>query len=73
MLYGTGLWNLDFEKSFLWNLESWALESGIHLKESGSPLTIESSTIKESGIQYQESRIQNPWRGIQNTRLSWIP
>ena len=39
---GTGLWNpenfflwkLEFEKSFLWNLDSWALESGIHLKES---------------------------------------
>ena len=43
----------------LWNLESWVLEFGIHLKESGIPLTIgiqnPSSTDKESGIQYLES------------------
>ena len=42
-----------------WNTESWALESGIQLKESRIPLTIRiqnpSSTDKESGIQYQES------------------
>ena len=29
------------EKFCLWNPESWALESGIQLRESGIPLTIE--------------------------------
>ena len=56
------------------NLESWVLESGIQLKESGIPLTI--------GIQNPSSTdkywnpvpgIRNPWRGIQNPGLSWIP
>ena len=45
----------------LWNPESWVLESGIQLKESGIPLTIgirnPSSTEKESGIQFLESGI----------------
>jgi len=45
----------------LWNPESWALESGIQLKESRIPIKIEiqdlSSTEKESGIQYLESGI----------------
>ena len=45
------IWNLiNFR---LWNLESWSLESGIQLKESGIPLTIgirnPSSTEKEPG------------------------
>ena len=46
-------------------LESWALESGIQLKESGIPLTLgiqnPSSTDKESVIQYLKvnSRIQD--------------
>ena len=31
-------------KFFLWNLESWVLESGVQLKESGIPVTIGSST-----------------------------
>ena len=47
----------------LWNQESWALEFGIQFKESGILLTIgirnPSSTDKESGIQYLESRIQD--------------
>ena len=30
----------ESRKFFLWNLESWALESGIHLKESGIRRTI---------------------------------
>ena len=45
-------------------LESQALESGIHLKESGIPLTLgirnPSSTDKESAIQYFESGVHNP-------------
>ena len=56
-----------------WNGISWALESGIQLKESGIPLT--------TGIQNSSSTdknwnpvpgIRNPQRGIQNPRLSWI-
>ena len=48
----------------LWNLEPWALESGIQLKESGIPLTIRiqnpNSTDKdlESGNNGVKSRIQ---------------
>ena len=33
-------WFLNPGNFCLWNLESWALESGIHLKESGIPRTI---------------------------------
>ena len=44
-----------------WNLESWTLESGIQLKESGILSTIEirnpSPTEKESRIDYLESGI----------------
>ena len=54
----------------LWNPESWALESGIQLKESGIPLTIEirnqSSTDKESGIQYFESEMHGVESRIQD-------
>ena len=59
---------------FLWNLGSWALESGIQLKGSGIPLT--------TGIQNPRSThkgwnpvpgIRNPWFGIPNPRLSHIP
>ena len=58
----------------VWNPESWVLECGILLKESGIPLTI--------GIQDPSSTdkywnpvtgIRNPRREIQNPRLSWIP
>ena len=54
------LWNLESGKFDLWNPESWALESGIQLKESRIPLAIErnpNSTDKEYRIQYLESRI----------------
>ena len=55
--------NLEFASFFLWNPESWALESGIQLKECGILLTIgiqdTSSTDKESEIQNLESRIQD--------------
>ena len=53
----------------VWNLESWALECGIKLNESGILLRI--------GIQFnvplEKTGIRNPRRGIQNPRLSWIP
>ena len=61
----------------LWNLESWALESGIQLKESGillrigiqSKVPIEKTGIKclESGIHGLESRIQDCF-GFPNMR-----
>ena len=49
--FACSIWNLiNFR---LWSLESWSLESGIQLKESGIPLTIgmrnPSSTEKEPG------------------------
>ena len=47
-----------------WNKESWALEFGLQLKESGILLRIgipnRSSTDKYCGLHYLESRIQNP-------------
>ena len=48
------------------NCKSWALESGIQLKESGIPLTIgvQKSSRKEFGNHLLES--------LQNSRLSWI-
>ena len=63
----SGFWN---RRNFcLWNLESWALESGIQLKESGillrigiqSKVPLEKTGIKclESGIHGVESRIQD--------------
>ena len=55
------LWNPKCGKIFLWNQESWALESGTWLQGSGIPLTILiqdlSYTDQESGIQYLESEI----------------
>ena len=56
------------------NLESWTLESGIQLKESGLSLTIE---IQNSSFSDKDRNpvpgIQNPLRGLQNPKLSWIP
>ena len=50
--------------------ESWALESGLQLKESGIPLTIRiqnpSSTDKETRIQYLESGIESVESRIQD-------
>ena len=47
----------------MWNLEFWALESGIQFKDFGIPLTSAiwnpSSADKESGIQYWESQIHS--------------
>ena len=66
-----GIWIPELK---LWNLEPWALESGIQLKESGIPLTI--------GIQNPSctDKDRNPvpvmwkqWCEIQNPRRAWIP
>ena len=71
-IFACGIRNLG--KFYTWNLESWALESGIQLKESGILLTIRiqnpSSTDKDWN---QVPGIRNPLCGIQNPRLSWIP
>ena len=56
-----GFWILEsktLEKFFWWNPESWALESGIQLKESGAQLTI---GIRTPSSSYKE---QNPVPGI---------
>ena len=61
-------------KFWLWNPESWALESGIQLKESGILLTIViqnprstcSTDMTKTGIQYLESRIQGVESRIQD-------
>ena len=58
------LWNPESsENLFLWNCKSWTWESGIQLKKSEIPLTIEirnpSSTYKESEIYCLESGIHS--------------
>ena len=57
---------------FLWNLESWALESRIQLKESGTLLKIgiqnPNFTIKDRN---PVPGIRNLGRGIHNPRLSF--
>ena len=63
-----------WEKIFCWNLESWALESRIQLKESGIPLTIGMRTPSSSNKDQNPVpgiRI-SPRRGIQNPRSCWI-
>ena len=50
---------------YLGNVESWALESGIQLKESRILLMI--------GIRNPVPGIWNARRWIQNLTLSWIP
>ena len=63
-----------WEKFFCWNPESWALESGIQLKESGIPLTIGMRTPSSSDKDQNPVpgiRI-SPRRGIQNPRSCWI-
>ena len=58
------------KKKSLWNPESWVLESGIQIKESGNPITIaiQNSTVleKNTGIQYLESGIHNVESRIQD-------
>ena len=61
-------------KFWLWNPESWALESGIQLKESGillttviqNPRSTCSTDMTKTGIQYLESRIQGVESRIQD-------
>ena len=59
---------------FSWNLESWALESGIQLKEYRTLLKI---GIQNPNFTNKDRNpvpgIRNLGRGIQNQRLSWIP
>ena len=63
--------NLD---SGIWEiLESWVLESGIQLKDSGILLTIGIQNPSSTDKYWNPVRgIRNPLRGIQNPRLSWI-
>ena len=68
LLVESGICEIFLVESGILGFGIWNTPQGILIN-----LRIESSTFKESGIQYQESRIQNPWRGIQNARLSWIP
>ena len=50
-------------------LESWALESGIQLKEPAMPGTIGIPNVSSTN---KESEVQDPRRRIQNPRSSWI-
>ena len=66
-LFACGIRNSS--KFCLCNPEYCALESGIQLKESGIPLTMESRirvTLKKSGIQYLESGIHGVESRIQD-------
>ena len=54
--------------------ESWSLESGIQFKESEIPLTIGIQNPSFTDKYWDTVHgIRNPRRGIQNSRLSWIP
>ena len=68
------IWITDSGNIFLWNLESWALVSGIQLKESGILLKI---GIQNPNFTNKDRNpvpgIRNPGRRIQNPRLSLIP
>ena len=68
------IWNQGL--FFLCNPESWASESGIQLKESGTPLRIgirnPSSTGKESGLQHLESGIHGEESRIQLDKLDFL-
>ena len=67
------LWNPETGKICLWNPESWALESGIQLKESRIPLTIEIQNPSSTDKNWNPvPGIRNPSCGIQNPRLSRI-
>ena len=63
--FGTFISRSKVRKDARGIVESWALESGIQLKEPGMPRTIGipniSSPDKESEIQDPRRRIQNPW------------
>ena len=63
------------ETFFLWNHESWALESGIMVKESGiRPLKIGIQNPISTDKDWNPVPLfRNLRHGIQNPRLSWIP
>ena len=68
---GSRIW-----ENLLLNPKSWALESGIQLKESGIPPTIaiqNPTTVPLTKTEIHHQEIRNPRSGIQNPRLSWIP
>ena len=65
-IFACGIRNLG--KVCLWNPESWALESGIQLKESG--IQNPSSTYKEWN---QVPGIRSLRHGIQDSRVSRFP
>ena len=70
LLVGSRIW-----ENLLLNLKSWALESGIQLKESVIPPTItiqNPSTVPPTKTEIHHLEILNPQSGIQNPRLSWI-
>ena len=56
-----------------WNPESWSLECGIRLKESGIPLMIAIQNSSSTDKNWNPVHgIRNPQRGIQSPRLCWI-
>ena len=70
------LCNLKSSEVLLWNEESWHLESGLQLKESGIPLEIRirktTFTDKETKFHYQEPGIHSMDSRIQDC-FNWIP
>ena len=74
-LAAKGLSGFRYRRNFgSWNQESWPLESGIQLKESGIPLTIWIRNPNSTDRYWNPlPRIWNPLRGIHNPRLSRIP
>ena len=68
----SGFWNR--RNVYSWNLESWALESGTQLKESGIPLTngVQNPSCTDKDRNYYLG-IRSHGMESQNRRLSWIP
>ena len=70
-IFACGIWNP--EKSCLWNMESWDLESGLKRMESGNPLTIGIQNPSYNKNKWNPvSGIRNPRREIHVPRLTWI-
>ena len=67
----SGIWEIFLVESGILGFGIWNSPQGM----SGSPqrLKVPPSKNPELCNWNPESRIQNPLRGIQNTRLSWIP
>ena len=64
----------ESRKVLLLEWESWALESGVQLKESGIPLAIGIQNLSSGDKGWNPViGIRNPSRGIQNPRPTWIP